>query len=327
MPQPPFKVQLASSRDPAEAGDERLLACITFGDTTGCDPQDPRRIHVGLQPLQAGPDCERWTADAPVTHGMQGGIGYAHTERVLFACLHLADSRDMVAAAREGYRRLLDFHHTMGFPHLLRIWNHFDHLLDPVPGLAMDRYQAFCAGRHEALEAAGLEAAALPAATAIGTDTPGFLVYLLAGREPGVQIENPRQVSAYHYPPDYGPRSPTFSRATLKDWSGIAQFYISGTASIVGHASLHEGDAGAQVDEVVDNLEALIASARAQHGLQDLDGPADLSLLKVYVKNRGDLDTVRERVRARVGAHPALLFLHGDICRRELLMEIEGLHA
>ncbi|WP_018233486.1 chorismate transformation enzyme, FkbO/Hyg5 family [Thioalkalivibrio thiocyanodenitrificans] len=326
MSQPPFQVQLASSRETAEA-DDRLLARITFGPVTGSDADDPRRIQVGLPALLDGPDSELWHTDAPVTRGWRDDIGFAHTDRLLFARIHLPDSSDAAAAAREAYARLLDFHRSMGYPALLRIWNYFDRLLAPAGDSGLDRYQAFCAGRHDALEAAGLDAAALPAATAIGTDSPGFLVYLLAAREAGDPIENPRQVSAYRYPPDYGPRSPTFSRATLKDWPSGAHLYISGTASIVGHASRHEGDVRAQVDEIIDNLEALIGNVSRGHGLDTLAGPGDLSLIKVYVKHARDLEAVHERIRARIGTYPAMLFLHGDICRRELLVEIEGLYA
>ncbi len=326
MPRPPLQVQLVSSRDALAAAD-RLLTHVRFGVRTGHDGDDPCRVSVGLAPLFEGPDSEAWYADAPVTRGWDDGVGYACTDRLLFAQLYLPDSTRMADAAREAYARLLAFHRARGYPELLRIWNYFDRLLEPAGEDDLDRYQAFCKGRHEALETAGLQAAALPAATAIGTAAPGLIVYLLAAREPGVQIENPRQVSAYHYPPDYGPKSPTFSRATLKDWPSGAHLYISGTASIVGHASRHEGDVRAQVDEIIDNLEALIGNVSRGHGLDTLVGPGDLSLIKVYVKHARDLEAVRERIRARIGAHPAMLFLHGDICRRELLVEIEGLYA
>lgn len=327
MSRPPLQVQLASPRSATPGHDDRLLACITFGGKTGAGQGDPRTLRVNLPPLTEGPDRELWHADATVSHGWQDGIGYARTEDLLFAHLRLTDSQDMAAATRAAYERLLTFHARQGYPALLRIWNYFDRLLEPAGHADLDRYQAFCAGRHEALQSLGLEAAALPAATAIGTATPGFLVYLLASREPGVQIENPRQVSAYRYPPQYAPKSPTFSRATLKSWPGGTQLYISGTASIVGHASRHPGDARTQVDEVMSNLEALIRSARQAHGPDTLHGPADLSLLKVYVKRPEDLEAVRQRVHERIGEHPALLFLRGDICRSELLVEIEGLYA
>lgn len=326
MSQPPLQVQLVPSNDAAPP-DGELLARVDYGPRTAIDPENPTRLSVGLPPLTAELASEVFLTPAPVIRDERDGIGFACTDDLLFARMFIADSADMRQAARQAYERLLRFHTAMGYPALLRIWNFFDRLLEPAQDRALDRYQAFCAGRQQALETMRVEASALPAATAIGTATPGFLVFLLATREPGIQIENPRQVSAYHYPPDYGPKSPTFSRATLKHWASGPQLYISGTASIVGHASLHRGNVEAQADEVINNLEALIDTARRDHGLGTLHGPADLSLLKVYVKRPQDLDAVRERVRARLGDHPALLFLRGDICREELLVEIEGLYA
>ncbi|MFN2349939.1 MAG: hypothetical protein ABR558_10280 [Thioalkalivibrio sp.] len=325
MPQPPLKVQLVPSRD-AALYDGELLARVDYGPETRIDPDDPTHITVGLPPLDADSASELFLTPEQVTRGEQDRIGFARTDSLLFTRLLITDTGDMRQAAQQAYSRLLAFHAAMGYPALLRIWNFFDRLLETAPAPALDRYQAFCAGRQQALEDMNVDPSQLPAATAIGTNTPGFLVYLLAAREPGIQIENPRQVSAYHYPPDYGPKSPSFARATLKHWDDTTQLYISGTASIVGHASRHPDDAPAQVDEIVNNLGALIDTAREQHG-RDLAGPADLSLLKVYFKREADLPAIRARLEARIGRHPSILFLHGDICRQELLVEIEGLHA
>ncbi|ACL71418.1 conserved hypothetical protein [Thioalkalivibrio sulfidiphilus HL-EbGr7] len=324
MSQPPLKAQLVPSRDAVAEG--ALLARVDYGRETGIDPEDPSRVTVGLPPFGTEQASELLRTPQAVTRGEQDGIGFARSEDLLFARVFIADSQDMQQAAEQAYLRLLRFHTAMGYPALLRIWNFFDRLLEPAVDPTLDRYQAFCAGRQQALEALQIDGSALPAATAIGTATPGFLVYLLAAREPGIQIENPRQVSAYHYPPDYGPKSPTFARATLKPWPARTQLYISGTASIVGHASLHAGKPAAQMDEIINNLGALIDKVRNDHGLA-LHGPGDLSLLKVYVKREADLPAIRARLTARIGDHPAVLFLHGDVCRKELLVEIEGLYA
>lgn len=324
MSQPPLKVQLVPSRDAVAEGE--LLARVDYGRETGIDASDPAHVTVGLPPFGMAQASELLRSPLPVTRGEQDGIGFACSDDLLFARLFITDTQDMQAAAEQAYLRLLRFHTALGYPALLRIWNFFDRLLEPSLDPTLDRYQAFCAGRQQALETLRIDGSALPAATAIGTATPGFLVYLLAAREPGIQIENPRQVSAYHYPPDYGPKSPTFARATLKPWPARTQLYISGTASIVGHASLHAGQPAAQLDEIINNLGALIDTVRDDHGLA-LDGPGDLSLLKVYVKREADLPVIRERLAARIGDHPSVLFLHGDVCRRELLVEIEGLYA
>ncbi|MEO8778700.1 MAG: pteridine-dependent deoxygenase, partial [Rhodanobacter sp.] len=140
-------------------------------------------------------------------------------------------------------------------------------------------------------------------------------VYLLACDQPGVRVENPRQVSAWRYPRQYGPTPPSFARAmTLPAHDVLA---ISGTAAVVGHASAHHDDLDAQLEETLVNLGALLASARLPSGF-DARSP-----LKVYVRQAGDVPHVRDFLQRRLPDVPVLL-LHGDICRRELLVEIDG---
>ena len=99
-----------------------------------------------------------------------------------------------------------------------------------------------------------------PAATAVGRqDHSGVLqVYWLAGTEPGRPLENPRQVSAFNYPRQYGPAPPRFSRAMLV----TGGLLISGTGSILGHASHHAHDLSAQLDEILRNLASLRQAGR-----------------------------------------------------------------
>src|SRR5213082_3849534 len=65
--------------------------------------------------------------------------------------------------------------------------------------------------------------------------------------------------------PIYGSHSPLFSRATLLRQSGGLALFISGTASIVGHTSLHVGDTVAQTRETLANIEALRAEIGRAH--------------------------------------------------------------
>ena len=148
----------------------------------------------------------------------------------------------------------------------------------------------------------------------------GLRLYALAGREAGEQIENPRQISAFHYPPEYSPRSPSFSRAVLsRSGDGECRLYISGTASVVGHASRHS-DLIAQLDETLVNLAALLAEAGRRAAT-----PLQPALLRVYVRPDYDPAPLRERINQAFGRAAPMMFLQADICRQELLIEIEGL--
>ena len=104
----------------------------------------------------------------------------------------------------------------------------------------------------------------LPAATAIGRcdDARVLQIYWLAAAAPGMPVENPRQVSAYRYPRTYGPQPPSFARAMLPPTARQLPLLLSGTASVVGHASQHADALLAQVEETFANFDALLGAAR-----------------------------------------------------------------
>jgi chorismate lyase/3-hydroxybenzoate synthase len=104
--------------------------------------------------------------------------------------------------------------------------------------------------------------------------------------------------------------------------TAAGQLLISGTAAVVGSASRHGDDVAAQLDETITNIASLIRTAAA--GTSALPGTG--SVLKIYVRRRDDAARVVTRLR-ETGIEPdGLLILHGDICRSELLVEIDGLH-
>jgi chorismate lyase/3-hydroxybenzoate synthase len=101
---------------------------------------------------------------------------------------------------------------------------------------------------------------------------------------------------------------------------------ISGTASIVGHTSQHAGNAAAQVDEIFVNLERLLQGAHARAPTLSPCFSAGSSI-KAYVRNRADLQTVEAKLQANLPAGASYLVLHGDVCRSDLLVEFDCLHA
>jgi chorismate lyase/3-hydroxybenzoate synthase len=307
--------------------DDHLLAVIRFQepDAIMCDP---RLCEVALPQLEETATAEFWISPWPVHVGVSHGVGYAENGRIVFLQLRLdeyaGDALQPLTAV--AYRRLFAAARACGYPHFLRIWNYFPNINQECSSL--ERYRSFCAGRHQALMAELAECEIhLPAACALGVvpsnpdrDVESLHLYALAAREPGRQIENPRQVSAFHYPPQYGQRSPSFSRAVLKAW-GEREYhlYISGTASIVGHHSQHT-DLMAQLDETLLNLETLVT-----HASCSIPVPLRLELLKVYCRSAVDPALLRARIIQVFGAETPMLFLRADICRQELLIEIEGM--
>jgi chorismate lyase/3-hydroxybenzoate synthase len=223
----------------------------------------------------------------------------------------------------KAYRQLLGLLRDSGFPYLWRIWNYFPRINGDQGGL--ERYRLFCVGRHQALAQTlpGFPGS-LPAGTAVGTQHGPLQIYFLAGAHPPTHLGNPRQVNAYDYPKVYGPRSPSFARATLCRSESATHLFISGTASVVGHQSQHVGLADLQALETLTNLRALIDRAQFGHPSFEPDAKRH-SVFKVYLRSPKHLETVRGVLRDPFLLSGDLLFLQGDLCRKELLVEVEGL--
>ena len=190
----------------------------------------------------------------------------------------------------------------------------------------IERYRQFCIGRARGL--GDFDPTRLPAATAIGRcdEARVLQVYWLAARAPGTPLENPRQLEAWRYPRQYGPQAPSFARAMLPPTVGRAPLLLSGTASVVGHATRHAGLLLEQLGETFANFDALITEARKQQ--PELPSAFDgSSRLKVYVRDHADLPLVADALKARLGSEVPCLLLHAAICRRDLALEIDGVHG
>lgn len=289
------------------------LAVFDFG-TIGDPPADPRHLQVPLPELASDPVRECWSAPGEVTSGSVGDLRWAAGGGWRFVAIETMESPsgDIEATSERAYRSLLA--HVAGCPerHLLRIWNYLGAINEGDGD--RERYRLFCNGRARGLAAHGVTD--YPAATAIGHHGPRSLlqVYALCASEPGRALENPRQVSAWQYPRRYGPTAPSFARAMELPNDGLA---ISGTAAVIGHASHHHEDVAAQADEAFANLETLLQRA----GMHAFDAG---SPLKVYVRNAEEVAAVEATLARRLDASVPRLLLQGDICRRELLVEIDG---
>jgi len=286
-----------------------VLALVTFGG--GMVRNDVLCFNVPIP--QIGPAvAEVWRTKGEVLRETRGGIDIARTGDVLFGTIRARGRSDETAF--DVYESLIEVCRGSGYPNLWRIWNHVGGINEDEESL--ERYKRFSTGRHEALTSHGYSKERFPAASAVGMSEPGLLVYFIAGREEGVQAENPRQVSAYDYPPQYGPRSPSFSRATVLD-DGL--IFVSGTASVVGHETRHPGDAARQLEETIENLDVTIGAAAARIGRTA--AARDLTVAKIYLRAGFDQRELEPRLRE---VFSSLLVLQSDICRRELLLEIEG---
>ncbi|HTX25322.1 MAG TPA: hypothetical protein VMD03_11765 [Steroidobacteraceae bacterium] len=298
-----------------------VLAAVVFGSPPS-GPRDPRRVHVGLSPLPAAATVELWRAAGSVETGQEGLLRFAADTDHLAGVVEL-DEREvggLAAAAERAYATLRRFQSTSAHPHLLRAWNYFDAINHGSAD--EERYKQFCLGRARGL--APWPASRYPAASAIGRrdGEPILQVVFVAGRARGIPLENPRQVSAYHYPRRYGPAAPSFARAMIV---GQRLLLISGTASIVGHASRHTGSLTAQIDESLANLESILTHASAAQPAMSPRWGAR-SLFKVYLRDSASAQQAAAHLARRLPPGARYLILEADICRSELLVEIECVH-
>ena len=273
---------------------------------------------------------ECWLSDGPVDEGCFEGIHWRRDAGRLFGVIELEEHAMAVTggetplqvASREVYERLFRLLQAQGVPHLWRVWNYVGGINAETHGL--ERYRQFNLGRHEAFERVGASTTGqVPAACALGWQDGGPLsVAFLAGTLAPLPIENPRQVSAYHYPGVYGPRAPTFSRAALVRLPEQDILFISGTASIVGHETVHQGDVEAQCHETVRNLACVVQQANLAAGSPRF--AVEALEHRVYLRHAEDEQRVRGVLTCLLpGAHTE--FVLADVCRADLLVEIESM--
>jgi chorismate lyase/3-hydroxybenzoate synthase len=247
-------------------------------------------------------------------------------------------------AVGDAYRAVAESLRASGH-HPLRFWNFVPGIHADMGG-GLDRYMVFNAGRYAAFEEwfgqAALFRRTVPTASAVGISSGALAIHVLGGRAAGLPVENPRQVPAYRYSSRYGPLPPCFARGTIVrglpahpgDRAGGAVLLVGGTASIVGENSVHDRDARQQALETFENLAELVAAARRQVGGRPRaseDPPRAafdaFTELRVYVVRDSDAPLLREMVGERFGRTARIEFAQADLCRRELLVEIEGLAA
>ena len=241
---------------------------------------------VKMKQFHEEPVLEVWTGVSPFTYIQEHGCCLALNGHFLFGVVQITESEDepLEDLTNLAYKSMLKYMGELGYPHPLRIWNYFSGINHEHN--EKEQYKQFCIGRHRAFANTGENFyTLLPAATAIGTQVGPLQIHFLAGKHPGMHIENPRQVSAYHYPPIYGPKSPSFARATLVPMGNEPKLFIAGTASIVGHATQHQGNFEDQTQETLCNIEALISHVMMNYQTDD-HYSVKSHLVKVYMRHQ-----------------------------------------
>jgi chorismate lyase / 3-hydroxybenzoate synthase len=212
------------------------------------------------------------------------------------------------------YQQILTDHPEFS---LYRIW-HFVPQINDIPVGKLENYRAFCLGRSLAFEAHAHAPfhAQIPAASAVGTTGEHLTIVYLAGTPLGTHIENPRQIPAYLYPEQYGPKAPAFARATSVDYNSTPTLFISGTSSILASESI--GDTiEAQLETTLENLRIVAAQTPTPY--------TGKRRVRIYLRHAHDYDYVKAQMDAQfLSSDDHAIYIVAEICRKELLVEIEA---
>lgn len=222
------------------------------------------------------------------------------------------DENAFADAVRLAYEELrAEIHSIDAGLHVVRLWNHIPGITETITH-GRDRYMAFNAGRFAAMcdwyGGADRLIASAPAASGVGHGGDDLLVIAMAARQPGVAVQNPLQIPAVDYSARFGRRPPCFARATRLG----STLLVSGTAAIRGEESV-AGDLRNQLDITLENLAALTPG-----------GLADYRSLRVYLPDIDNQNAVSARLKDAFPGECAVTFMRAELCRRELLIEIEG---
>jgi chorismate lyase/3-hydroxybenzoate synthase len=224
------------------------------------------------------------------------------------------DDTAFVTAAAAAYSLIIEQLNDVPARHAVRFWNYIPDIHRPCSGGA-DRYMVFNTGRFEACRD-WLACDGLPTASGVGHAGDDLIIDALSMDAPGTPVENPRQRPSYHYTRRFGPRPPCFARATLL--SDRSHLLVGGTASVVGEDSMHIGNLAAQMDETLKNLASLVGAAA--HSTGSLNAFTEL---RIYHPREIDATAISIAARAHF-PNARIEQLTADLCRKELLVEIEG---
>lgn len=197
----------------------------------------------------------------------------------------------------------------MTFSNVVRTWFYNDDLLD--------WYDDFNVVRTQFFVERGLFDSLVPASTGIGCHNgagSALMAGLLAVADAG-HVASPKAIVSPLQRPSFEYGS-AFSRAVVFSASDIRRLLISGTASIAPHGeSVHIGDTRAQIHRTLDVVYALLES-------QDMDWP-NISRAIAYFKYTEDSPLWAECLKERHISHIPALIVNTDICRSNLLFELE----
>ena len=251
--------------------------------------------------------------------------------RADFPGLDLREQADAIFSGLDEILRLEE----IPISSIIRQWNYIEQILAITNG--RQHYQEFNDSRSLFYNKTTF-GNGYPAATGVGTGCAGVVIDLevlhpLQADVKVVSLNNDLQVPAHSYSPcvllgdddrKTGQKStPKFERGKIILYGDKGHLYISGTAAIRGEISMKDAGIEEQTRMTLENIEHLISKKNlAEAGIIDV---TDVSLrsLRIYLKEENFYKPAKKIVEELYDGLPAV-YLKGDVCREELLVEIEG---
>lgn len=177
-----------------------------------------------------------------------------------------------------------------------------------------------------------------PSATGIGTFTGGVTIDFIAVSSSGHlsihPLNNPEQIDAYKYSDNVlvgkgidettRKTTPKFERGKLLKAKDYTRIYISGTAAVVGETTAHIDDVENQTLTTIENINKLLSPENLlKFGVHNKSKKLSFSYLRTYIKYPSDVESVKDLCEQHFSSDN-FQYLVSDICRDDLLVEIEG---
>ena len=292
--------------------------------------------------------CTRAAKGKEIIYKTAGALNYTLVNHGNFKVVHanglMGEAGDSIQeSAVKAFESAVDIlkREGLSISHIIRQWNYVEdiaHLEDPAR--ATQNYQVFNDVRTKYYDPEDFPMG-YPAATGIGMTTGGVIIGFIAvsdsDRVDVRPIRNPRQIDAHQYSKRVlmgkvtgimGEKcTPKFERGKMVVLDGSCNMYVSGTASIVGERTLHPDDVEKQTITTIENIFELFSRENQNElGVQFDPGQIEFSHLRIYVKHQKDFPRVEAVCKSMLNSS-SFLFLESDICREDLLVEIEGIFS
>ncbi|MFR9602654.1 MAG: hypothetical protein SNG02_02150 [Rikenellaceae bacterium] len=282
-----------------------------------------------------------------VDHREMDGLRYLIMEsddmRRLVVCGVRGSVRDSIRKQSDDlFAKLTKLFALEGFEisDIFRQWNYIPQIT-AVDSSDYQHYQAFNDSRTEFYRLADWSTKGYPAATGIGMDCGAVTVDLIAVKPLNdkmkiLPVDNDLQLAAHVYSQEVligaecdkieGRSTPKFERAkALGNKEEGYILFISGTAAIRGEDSMDSDDAATQTIQTMENIEHLVSDHTCnKYGIEISSKEREIHSARAYVKLAKDTADIKRVTEAR-WSDTSVVYLLADVCREELLIEIEAI--